>query len=155
MPLGPLRHAQWAARAKAEAVAARFPRHLVLAADTVVALGRHRLGKPRDSSEARQMLKALSGRTHVVYTAVHALEAGAGRSAAGFSRTRVRMKRLSTKEINSYVRSAEPRDKAGAYAIQGRGGRLVASIAGPFDNVVGLPLHIVRRLLRSFGLEVA
>jgi septum formation protein len=150
-----LRHAQWAARAKAEAVAARFPRHLVLGADTVVALGRRRFDKPRDRNDARSMLRLLSGRTHVVYTAVQAVADQPGRSAAGFSRTRVRMKRLSTADIERYVRSGEPKDKAGAYAIQGRGGRLVASIQGPYDNVVGLPLHVVRRLLRSLGVELA
>ena len=133
-------------------MAARFPHHLVLGADTVVALGRRRFDKPRDRDDACRMLRLLSGRTHVVYTAVQALNAGRGR-AAGFSRTRVRMKRLSTAEIERYVRSGEPKDKAGAYAIQGRGGRLVASIEGPYDNVVGLPLHVVRRLLRSFSLE--
>ena len=135
-------------------MAARFPRHLVLGADTVVALGRRRFDKPRDPEDARRMLRLLSGRTHVVYTAVQAVVARPGRSAAGFSRTRVRLKRLTRGEIERYVLSGEPQGKAGAYAIQGRGGRLVASIDGPYDNVVGLPLHVVRRLLRSCGLEV-
>lgn len=95
------------------------------------------------------MLLSLRGRTHAVYTAVHVIDTDTGREGCGFSRTLVTMRRAPTREIEAYARSGEVRDKAGAYAIQGLGARLVSKIQGPFDNVVGLPLHVVNRLLAT------
>lgn len=95
------------------------------------------------------MLLSLRGRTHAVYTAVHVIDTHTGREGSGFSRTLVTMRRAPTREIEAYARSGEGRDKAGAYAVQGLGARLVSKIQGPFDNVVGLPLHLVKRLLAT------
>jgi septum formation protein len=123
----------------------------VVAADTTVALNGEAFGKPATAAEARHMLEALRGRTHTVYTAVAVINGPGGRRARGYSRSQVTMRRFATQELEAYARSEEVRDKAGAYAIQGDGGRLVARVDGPLDTVIGLPLHLVRRLLREVG----
>lgn len=153
-PLGPLRLALWAAEAKARAVAPRFPRAVVVAADTVVALDGRAYGKPAHPAQAKETLEALSGRTHIVYTAVAVITCNRFRVATGFSRTFVTMRELSPAVIRRYLDSGEAQDKAGAYAIQGEGRRLVRAIRGPFDNVVGMPMHLVLRLLRESGMTV-
>lgn len=123
----------------------------MVAADTTVALNGQAFGKPANATEARQMLQALRGRTHTVYTAVAVINGEGGRRARGYSRSQVTMRRFATQELEAYARSEEVHDKAGAYAIQGDGGRLVARVDGPVDTVIGLPLHLVRRLLREVG----
>jgi len=154
LPLGPLRFVTWAARAKAEAVAARAAGQVVVAADTEVVLHGRIFGKPKDGAEAAAFLRALSGKTHQVYTAVQVIDGRSGRRAQGVSRTHVTIRELSASEIAAYVRTGEPQDKAGAYAIQGKGRRLIASIRGPYDNVVGMPMRLVTRLLGECGIPV-
>ncbi len=153
-PMPPRRYAQWAAESKAHAVARRVRNAVVIGADTVVVRDREVFGKPNDRRDARRMLRALSGRTHTVYTAVHVIGTGSRCDARGFSRTRVTLRRLSDREIDAYVRTGEVQDKAGAYAIQASGRSLVRSIQGPFDNVVGMPVHLLRRLLRQCGVKL-
>jgi septum formation protein len=138
------------ARAKAAAVAERHPGAFVLAADTVVALGRRLLGKPEDPADARRMLALLSGRAHRVLTAV-AVAGPLGQSAARLSETRVRFKRLTTAEIDGYVASGEWADKAGGYGVQGRAGAFVIALNGSYTGVVGLPLYETRALLIGLG----
>jgi septum formation protein len=145
----PKRFAERLAREKARAIRARKPRSLVLGADTIVVVGGRVLGKPRDQRDARRMLRVLSGRTHQVTTAV--CLAGPGFEDARAETTRVTMRRLSEKEIRDYVASGEPRDKAGAYAIQGIASRFVTRIEGCYFNVVGLPVPLVYRMLRAHG----
>lgn len=131
------------ARQKALEVAASAPGRLVLGADTVVVLDGRVLEKPRDEDEARAMLAALSGRTHEVITAVaFARRDGAEAEvlAEDYVSTLVEFRELTNAEIETYVASAEPMDKAGAYGIQGRGAVLVKGIHGCYSNVVGLPL---------------
>ncbi len=139
------------AREKAQAVAGRFPGAWVLAADTPVVLVMELLGKPRDEAEARDMLSRLSGRTHEVHTGV----ALAGRAdEALVVRTRVTFRALSAGEIAWYAGTGEPLDKAGAYAIQGKGGFLVAAIEGSPTNVIGLPLGETLALLQRAGVPL-
>ncbi|WP_141618538.1 nucleoside triphosphate pyrophosphatase [Myxococcus sp. AB036A] len=139
------------AREKARVVASRHPGAWVLAADTTVALGAELLGKPRDAEEAQAMLTRLSGRTHDVYTGV----ALAGRHEETLVvRTRVTFRSLSSGEMSWYANSGEPLDKAGAYAIQGKGGFLVAGVEGSTSNVVGLPLGETVALLERAGLPL-
>jgi septum formation protein len=152
--LGPLRFAEWAAQAKASAVAGRYPNAVVVGADTVVALDGRTFGKPRDREQATEFLRALSGRTHQVYTAVFVIDGRRHRSAHGVSRTFVTMRELSERTIAGYVRTGEVQDKAGAYAIQGEGRRLVDSIRGPYDNVVGMPMRLIVKLLGECGIPV-
>jgi septum formation protein len=146
---------QRVAALKAHAVARRRRAGVVLAADTTVVLDGHALGKPTNREDARSMLRRLSGRAHVVLTGVHVVDCGSGREAAGLSRTHVWMHPASDARIEAYLRTGEPFDKAGAYAIQGKGGNLVARLSGPYDNVVGLPMHVVRRLLVEVGFAEA
>jgi septum formation protein len=137
------------ARAKATAVAARRPGVPVLAADTVVVLEGEMLGKPADPAEARAMLRRLSGREHVVITAV-----ALARDRQVWERcdeTRVRFRRLGDETIADYVATGEPLDKAGAYGLQGYGSVLVERIEGDCFGVIGLPLRLVADLLADAG----
>jgi septum formation protein len=133
---------------KAAAAAARHPEDWVLAADTLVLLDGAILGKPRDDAEAREMLRRLSGREHRVVTAVR-LTRAAGPELEAVEESRVRIAPLDEDEIRWYVATGEPRDKAGAYAVQGLGARFVESVEGSFSNVMGLPARSVYDLLRG------
>jgi septum formation protein len=135
------------AREKARAIRARHPRRTVLGADTIVVVGDRVLGKPRDRRDARRMLRLLSGRTHQVTTAV--CLAGPDFEENRVETTRVTMRKLSELEIRDYVSTSEPKDKAGAYAIQERASRFVSRIEGCYFNVVGLPVPLVYRMLRA------
>jgi len=138
------------ARAKAAAIAARVgARRTVLGADTAVVIGSEVLGKPRDDREARAMLRRLSGRSHRVLTGV-CLRRGA-REQAWVDATRVWFSPLTAAAIAAYVATGEPRDKAGAYAIQGRAARFIPRIAGSYSNVVGLPLASLWERWVSWG----
>ncbi|HQF90711.1 MAG TPA: Maf family protein [Synergistaceae bacterium] len=140
------------AEAKAAAGARAFPGALVLGADTLVALGDRFLGKPRHREEAEWMLSFLQGREHRVVTGV-ALEWGPRKSSA-VEVTRVRFRSLDPGAVRAYVATGEGDDKAGAYAIQGRGALLVEGIDGCYFNVVGLPLGRVSVLLEGWGVSL-
>lgn len=139
------------ARAKAIAVARKYEKGLVIGADTIVVLDGRLLGKPQDNADAKRMLESLSGRWHVVMTGVALYDSATRREMADYSKTLVRFASLSEKEIDWYIGCGEHEDKAGAYAIQGRGGMFVEEIAGNYHNVVGLPLPLVYRLARRLG----
>ena len=128
---------------------AAVPGALVLGADTEVVLDGDVFGKPRDAADAARMLRALSGRTHQVISAV-ALVA-AGREAEAVSVSEVTFAHLDEADIGAYVASGEPFGKAGAYAIQGRGAGLISHLAGSYSGVMGLPLFETLRVLRGFG----
>jgi septum formation protein len=136
------------AAAKAAQVAADHPGQWVLAADTLVFLDGEILGKPRDDEEAARMLRLLSGREHGVVTAVQ-LRRGDDPGGDVREVSRVRIAPLSEEEVLWYVATGEPRDKAGAYAVQGKGSRFIESIDGSYTNVMGLPARGVYRLLRA------
>ncbi|MBF5041450.1 septum formation inhibitor Maf [Aggregicoccus sp. 17bor-14] len=148
----PEAYVQRLAREKARAVAAHRPGQWVLAADTTVVLDGDILGKPLDAAEARTMLARLSGRTHSVFTGV-AL-AGPGAPAETLVRTEVTFRPLGAEEIAWYVGTGEPLDKAGSYAVQGKGGFLVQALAGSPTNVIGLPLGETLALLARAGLAL-
>jgi septum formation protein len=133
---------------KAAAAAERDPDSWVLAADTLVFLDGRILGKPRDDGEAAAMLRALSGREHGVVTAVR-LRRGDSHGAGLAEISRVRFAPMTEGEIAWYVASGEPRDKAGAYGVQGLGARFIQEIHGSFTNVMGLPARGVYELLRA------
>ena len=144
----PAAHVGRIATAKALAVTAPGDAWVV-AADTIVVVDRSILGKPRDPEEAAGMLERLSGREHDVYTGVAVRRGGSVNVAVAV--TRVWFRRLDAATIRWYVESGEPMDKAGAYAIQGRGARFVERIEGSCSNVVGLPVAVVDELLRATG----
>lgn len=125
----------------------------ILAADTVVGVGRRILGKPADAAEARRFLELLSGRRHRVYGGVSVAVPG-GRIATRLVTTVVSFKRLERLEIDAYLSSGEWDGKAGGYAIQGRAGAFVTGINGSYFNVVGLPLYETMSLLRGSGFRV-
>lgn len=132
---------------------------VVIAADTVVALGDLRrgaelLGKPENEEDARRMLRRLSGREHSVLTGVAVWDSGQGRLESGVETTRVRFADLDREEIAWYAGSGEPLDRAGAYAIQGLAALFVEGITGNYSNVVGLPLPLVYRLIRAVGVDL-
>jgi septum formation protein len=150
----PRDHASRLAREKAEAVAARDPDALVLAADTVVAVGRRILPKVEDEETLRACMRLLSGRRHRVLTGVALAIPGHG-IRERLVETMIAMKRLAPKEVDFYASHGEWRGKAGGYALQGYGEVYVRHIAGSYSNVVGLPLAETRVLLKSAGYDLA
>jgi len=147
-------HASRLAREKALAVAAKEPDALVLAADTVVAVGRRILPKVEDEATLRTCMRLLSGRRHRVLTGVALAVPGHGLRER-LVETMIAMKRLSPEEIDYYASHGEWRGKAGGYALQGYGEVYVRHIAGSYSNVVGLPLAETRLLLKSAGYDLA
>jgi MAF protein len=139
---------------KAEAAAAAIEEGIAIGADTIVVCDGRVLGKPKDEDDAVRLLETLSGRTHVVITGVGLCEAGTGRRLVDSAETRVTFRRLARDEIERYVATGEPMDKAGAYGIQSKGALLVEGIVGDYFNVVGLPLVLLDRMLREFGVRL-
>jgi septum formation protein len=146
----PRRHALRLAERKARAVAPRAAGAFVLAADTVVAVGRRILPKAETEDQAVRCLDLLSGRNHMVLTAV-AVVAPDGRLASRLVETRVQMKRLSTPERDAYLAGGQWRGKAGGYGVQGVAGGFVIDLHGSYTSVVGLPLYETLNLLRGLG----
>ena len=137
-------------RCKAEAAAQQLSDGVIIASDTLVSYNGLPLGKPEDTQDAQRMLAMLSGNTHEVFTGVTILDAATGQRETQVVRTGVTFRTLSAEEIDSYIASGEPMDKAGAYAIQGGAGRFVESFDGSFENVVGFPVHEIRQMLAKF-----
>lgn len=149
----PRRHALRLAQEKARAVAARAPGDFVLAADTVVAVGRRILPKAETQDDALYCLKLLSGRNHKVFTGV-ALIAPDGRQALRLVETKVGFKRLSDAERDAYVASGQWKGKAGGYGVQGMAGGFITDLQGSYPSVVGLPLYETLNLLNGLGYRV-
>lgn len=138
-------------REKAAACAAlEGPEPLIIAADTVVAWNREVLGKPADEAGAREMLSHLSGQTHEVYTGFTVRRGE--KAVTGSQRTEVSFRMLTDEEIDAYIATGEPMDKAGAYGIQGFGSLLVEGIRGDYFNVMGLPVCLLGQTLKQFGV---
>ena len=147
------RLARLLSRQKAAAVAAKEKDAIIIAADTFIIINGRYLGKAHDQAEARAMLRALSGRPHLVITGYTVMDSSNGRRISGSSETKVYFRRLGKDEMDSYVKTGEPVGKAGAYAIQGLGAALVRKIEGDFFNVVGLPLSALLMTLKKFGIR--
>jgi septum formation protein len=143
----------WNAIRKGMSVAQTHPGAVVLAADTLVALGNEIIGKPGNLNEAAQMLRRLSGRTHEVCSGVLIYHQTSGRSAVFHDISRVRFHRLNRAMIKKYLAKVDPLDKAGAYAAQGSGAEIIAKIEGSFTNVVGLPMEKTIGTLAKFGIR--
>jgi len=140
-------------RDKAAALASRHPERWVIAADTTVLLGEQLLEKPVDAPDAVRMLGTIAGRTHIVYTGVTLEHAASGYRDTRVAESEVRMLPLSRAEIEWYVRTGEPMDKAGAYAVQGIGAMFIESVHGSYTNVVGLPLATLFQMMRKAGID--
>ncbi len=151
----PQRMAQRLAVDKARAVAPHVDaRACVLASDTIVVIDGDVLGKPDDADHAAEMLRRIAGRTHTVYSGWAALVRETGALRAGVEASEVTLREVSQDEAHAYAASGEPLDKAGAYALQGDGGRFVRSVEGSRSNVIGLPLEAVLPVLRELGVAV-
>ena len=140
------------AQRKAHAAAAHYSDGVIIASDTLVSLDGAPLGKPADAKEAHEMLAALSAREHEVFTGVCVLDARTGRSETRTVRTGVTFREITPGEIDAYIATGEPMDKAGAYAIQGGAGAFVSALDGELENVIGFPVVEVGEMLKAFGL---
>lgn len=139
---------------KAQAVARNYKDALVLAADTIVYIGTEILGKPKDTDEAKRMLRKLSGKKHSVFTGFTVIHTETKKTITDSSETKVTFRKLSEQEIKNYVKKEHTLDKAGAYGVQGIGAVLVEKIEGDFFNVVGLPISKIMPILKKFDIEV-
>ena len=145
--LRPEENAQYLARAKAESIAPNFPDCWVIGADTLVTLDHEIFGKPEDEEDAKRILKKLSGREHLVVTGICVV--GPEKSLNKAVVSQVKIKPLTDQEIEGYIATGEPMDKAGAYAIQGEGNFMVRSFTGSKNNIIGLPLDELKILLKK------
>jgi len=137
---------------KAVAVAEKHKEGLVIGADTIVVLDDKILGKPGTANDAEAMLKSLSGRWHKVYTGLSLIDAATKRYICDFEESRVKFKDLSYCEIQNYIKTGEPMDKAGAYGIQGKGALFIEKIEGDYYNIVGLPVFKLSKMLKEFNI---
>lgn len=140
-------------RDKAHAIAAKNPSQWVIAADTTVLLGDQLLEKPLDPADAARMLSLIAGKTHTVYTGVTLQRLDQQYCETRVAESEVRMLPLSPRDIEWYVATGEPLDKAGAYAVQGIGAMFIDSIHGSYTNVVGLPLATLFQMMRKVGID--
>jgi septum formation protein len=154
LDLKPHQLARFLSSEKARSAAQKHSNALVIAADTFIVFREHLLGKPHTPREAVRMLRLLNGRKHSVITGFTVLDSETGKKLSRSVETGVYFRKITEQEIRSYVRTGEPLDKAGAYAIQGLGAVLVKKIEGDFFNVVGLPLSSLMEVLKKFGVSV-
>jgi septum formation protein len=152
--LSPEELAKSISRGKAQAVAKKYKDAIIIAADTFGILNGKILGKPHTPSEAEAMLQLISGKSHRVITGLTVIDSARQKSVTRTIETQVYIKKLSPEQISHYVKTGEPLDKAGAYAIQGLGSIIVEKIAGDYYNVVGLPLCALAESLKEFGLDL-
>ncbi len=152
--LTPHQLARFLSREKARAVARRHPDALIIAADTFGVFRGKIVGKPHTAAEARDMLTMLNGRMHTVITGFTIIDTATNKTVSRSVATRVYFRKLTAAEIDAYVKSEEPLDKAGAYAIQGLGSVTVKRIDGDYYNVIGLPLSALTQSLKKFGINV-
>ncbi len=153
-PDGPAALVTYNAAMKAQAIGVTFPDRWILGSDTTVARGEKIYGKPRDLADARRMLAELAGETHTVFTAVCLLRPASGQSRCFCESARVTFKSLDADAIDAYIRLVNPLDKAGAYGIQAHRERIIASVEGSVETVMGLPLQALAQQLREIGWSV-
>jgi septum formation protein len=139
---------------KAKSVAAGHKNAAIIAADTIGLIGNKILGKPHTENEAWKMLRTINGKLHTVITGFTVLDTATNKIITKTVDTKVYIKKLTNREIEAYVKTGEPLDKAGAYAIQGLGSIIVERIEGDYYNVMGLPLNSLVEMLKEFGINV-
>ncbi len=139
---------------KAMAIAPKYKDAVIIGADTIVVLKDKILGKPKDKKDAKHTLKMLSGTTHSIITAFTLIDTKTGRTITRSVASRVTMRKISDKQIDNYIKTGEPMDKAGSYAVQGYGSLLIERIEGNYFGIVGLPLNILRNELYKMGIKI-
>lgn len=154
LTLKPRALARFLSRKKAEAVAHKYGNAIIITADTFIVLNKRLLGKPHTYKEAEKMLKMLNGKAHSVITGFTIMDTGRSKVLSRSVETKVYFRKLDAVEIKAYVKTGEPLDKAGAYAVQGLGAVFIEKIDGDFFNVVGLPLCALTESLEKFGIYV-
>jgi septum formation protein len=154
LKMSPHELARFLSLEKARSVAGKYDDAIIIAADTFVVIKGQILGKPHTIGEAMRMLALLNGKTHSVITGFTIIDTDTGKSLSRSAETRVTFKKLTMKEIGAYVKTKEPLDKAGAYAIQGLGSVLVKRIEGDYFNVIGLPLCALVESMKEFGIRI-
>lgn len=142
------------AQGKAESKIKKYKNALIIGVDTVVAVGEHMLGKPKDKEDAKRILRLLSGSKHRVISAITVIDTETQRTITETSATNVEMDELTEEEMDAYIASGEGIDKAAGYAIQGKGSLFIRKIDGDYFNVVGLPIYTLRKILMNFGLDI-
>ncbi|HJT82268.1 MAG TPA: Maf family protein [Chthoniobacterales bacterium] len=145
----------WNAMRKGLVIARAHPDSVVLAADTVVALGPEIIGKPNDLEDAVRILRRLTGRTHHVYSSVFVAQFSVANAKMFCEISEVRFRKLNETQIRNYLEKINPLDKAGGYAAQGHGAEIIAKIEGSYSNVVGLPMEKTVLMLEQFGVQPA
>ncbi len=153
LPMAPVKLAKTLSRGKAMAVAKKHKNGIVIGADTFVVLGNHLLGKPKNKAEAKKMLKKLSGKRVDILTGLTIIDIAANKRMSITDITKVYIENLSGSEIDNYIASGEPMDKAGAFAIQGLGSVIIKKIEGDFMGAMGLPLFILAKKLKKLGIR--
>ncbi|MBN1367680.1 MAG: septum formation inhibitor Maf [Dehalococcoidales bacterium] len=139
---------------KAQAAAEKYPDAIIIAADTIGVFEGKIIGKPHAATEAKKMLSMLSGKSHLVITGYTIIDTETRKTVTKSIETKVYFRKLTKAEIDAYVKTGEPLDKAGAYAIQGLGALIVEKIEGDYYNVIGLPLSSLTESLREFGVKI-
>lgn len=127
---------------------------VIISSDTIVAIDGNILGKPQSREEAKNMLRLISNRTHDVYSGVCVIDTETNDQTVFYSSAKITMRELSEEEIEAYIETGEPMDKAGAYGIQGMGGMFIQSIEGDYYAIVGLPIEQLVLVLRQYGIEI-
>ncbi len=153
-PKNPKETVESLAHGKAKAVANKFEHAIIIGADTVVVHKGEILGKPKSQEDAKRMLNLLSGTEHSIITGLSVIDTDTGQTSVQSVESKVKFKNLSDNEINAYIATGEPMDKAGSYAVQERGGLFVEKITGDYFNIVGLPLKDLRAELSKFGVKI-
>ena len=152
--LGPKAQAESLSLQKATIVASKYEDVIVISADTIVVLGSEIIGKPNDAQEAKRFLRKLHGTRHSVITGFTIIDSESGKTITKSVKTNIYMRKLSDKEIETYIKKENVFDKAGAYAIQGIGSIFFEKIEGDYSNVVGLPIYAVAQELKKFGVFI-
>ncbi len=145
---------QTLAYGKAKEVANRVKSGIVIGADTFVTLGNKKLGKPKSKEDAKNMLRMQSGKMQKIYSGIAIIDVKSGKELIAYEVTKLKMKKLTKKEIDGYVATGEPLDKAGAFALQGLGAIFVEKVDGCYSNVIGLPLHLLANKLKEFNIDI-
>jgi len=154
LPLNPRLLARFLSRKKAEAVAQKYKNAIIITADTFIVFNKRLLGKPHTYKAAEKMLRMLNGKAHSVITGFTIIDTSRGKVLSRSVETKVYFKKINSGEIKAYVKTGEPLDKAGAYAIQGLGAVFIEKIEGDFFNVMGLPLCALTESLEKFGIYI-
>jgi septum formation protein len=152
--LSPENLAKELSKAKAEKVSNRHKNAIIIAADTLIVLNKEIIGKPKSAKDAVKMLKKLSGKTHMVITGFTVFDTKTKKEITKIVKSKVRFKKMTKEEIDAYVKSGEPMDKAGGYGVQDKAAVFIEEIEGDFFNVVGLPIFSLYQVLKKFDINI-